>query len=106
MSVTGKAEDAPRWIGCGDDDAGDADAPRFRRVFALPGGEIAEATVEIAGLGLYELHVNGRKADETRVLAPVWSHPARPHKGLHVAWRRREARLRYERRLLRGQRIL
>lgn len=43
---------------------------RMRRTFPLAGGEIARAEACVAGTGFYELWINGRKADPSRVLAP------------------------------------
>ncbi|MBQ9741506.1 MAG: family 78 glycoside hydrolase catalytic domain, partial [Kiritimatiellae bacterium] len=44
--------------------------PRFRKTFALRSGSVAKAHLCVAGMGFYELWVNGRKADPSRVLAP------------------------------------
>ena len=65
------------WIGrpaiLNDWRAPDLPAPYFRREFDLSGisGDALEAsTARICGLGYFELHVNGQKADD-RVLAPT-----------------------------------
>ena len=45
--------------------------PRFRKTFALKGGDIAWATASVSGKGFYELWANGRKADPRRLMAPA-----------------------------------
>lgn len=65
--------DGAVWIA--PEGADGADCPRLRKIFDLPTGEIASARVRVCGLGLYELWVNGARADETRVLSPGWSNP-------------------------------
>lgn len=45
--------------------------PRFRKTFTAKRGDIAWATVSVCGKGLYELWLNGAKADERRMLAPA-----------------------------------
>ncbi len=67
--------DGAVWIA--PEGADGADCPRLRKIFDLPTGEIASARVRVCGLGLYELWVNGARADETRVLSPGWSNPNR-----------------------------
>lgn len=93
LSLTASAafDPAARWIGA-EDESRDAPLPknriggkvvrpwrksclRLRRRFDLPAGEIASARITVTGLGFYELWVNGRKADERRMLAPGWSNP-------------------------------
>lgn len=44
----------------------------FRKEFAVS-SEIKKAKLAISGLGFYEAFVNGKKPDERRVLAPVYS---------------------------------
>jgi len=46
-------------------------APIFRKEFATA-GEIEKASINISGLGHYELHVNGEKVGD-RFLAPGWT---------------------------------
>ena len=52
-------------------------APRVRCTFALKNRTIRHAFASVCGLGFYELWLNGRKADPTRVLAPGWTQPGR-----------------------------
>lgn len=51
------------------------DCLRLRKVFSLPGKEMVKATVAVTGLGFYELWLNGRKADPTRMLSPAMTDP-------------------------------
>ena len=51
--------------------------PRLRRTFALADKPIASAIASACGMGFYELWLNGRKADPTRVLAPGMTQPSR-----------------------------
>ena len=52
-------------------------APRVRRTFALKDKPVRHAYASVCGLGFYELWLNGRKADPSRVLAPGWTDPGR-----------------------------
>mgnify|MGYP001556283974 CR=1 FL=1 len=58
-----------RWIGAPDAAAGPR--PRRRRAIALRAG-LRRATVNICGLGHYELSLNGRKVGD-QLLAPGWT---------------------------------
>lgn len=50
---------------------------RLRKRFVLPGKGIRKASVAVTGMGFYELWLNGRKVDPTRVMAPVMTDPGR-----------------------------
>ena len=52
-------------------------ASRLRCTFALKDKPVRHAVASVCGLGFYELWLNGRKADPTRVLAPGWTSPER-----------------------------
>lgn len=52
-------------------------APRVRKTFRLRGRPVKHAFASACGWGFYELWINGRKADPTRVLAPGMTDPAR-----------------------------
>lgn len=65
-----------QWIGEQPDLAAPAkNCPRLRKAFALETKKIERASVSVCGLGFYELYLNGRKADASRILAPGWSNP-------------------------------
>lgn len=50
---------------------------RLRRRFTLPKKDVRRASVAVTGMGFYELWLNGRKVDPTRVLAPAMADPGR-----------------------------
>ena len=51
------------------------DCLRLRKTFALAAKTVRSAKVDVTGMGFYELWLNGRKVDPTRVLAPAMNNP-------------------------------
>ena len=68
-----RAEWTARWIRrpAADHDTAGAPAPMFRRTFTLD-GRVRSARIYVTSLGLYELHLNGRRVGED-LFTPGWT---------------------------------